>query len=215
MSRRLSLYGQEFGRLTAIDVTVRGGKTYWRCRCLCGNEIEVAGGNLVSGNSTSCGCKNLERLRDNPPSRRHGMTETPTWNTWKSMVERCSDPKRKHYHARGISVHPRWTVFENFLADMGERPEGMTLDRIDSTGNYEPGNCRWATWITQENNRSINRLLTFDGRTMTTADWARESGISRHALFQRLKAGWSVERALTEPMKPDRRRKPRPLPRTG
>lgn len=122
------------------------------------------------------------------------------------MVQRCADPKQRHYGGRGISVDPRWLKFENFLADMGERPEGLTLDRINSAGNYKPGNCRWADWHTQENNRSINRRITFEDQTLTLAQWARVIGCSPEAIGWRLKAGWSVERALTEPMRPDRRR---------
>lgn len=201
MSKRIDLTGQQFGRLSVIAVTgPRDGRLYWHCRCECGTELEVAGGNLRSGNSTSCGCKTVQRMRNNPPARRHGYTGLPTWNSWQSMIQRCNNSQWKHYHGRGITVCERWQVFENFLADMGERPPGTTLDRIDNEGNYEPGNCRWADHRTQLNNRSnFNRHLTFEGRTQTMAEWARERGLGVTTLCERLQAGWTTERALTTP----------------
>lgn len=197
MSRRIDLTGQQFGRLTVTAAVEGCGNIYW-CRCECGTELQVRAGNLRSGNSTSCGCKNVQRLRREPIARRHGYTGTPTWNSWSSMIERCSKPAWKYYHGRGITVCDRWLKFENFLADMGERPPGTTLDRIDGNGNYEPANCRWADHQTQLNNRpNFNRRLTFDGRTQTMAEWARELGMGVTTLHERLDMGWSIERALT------------------
>lgn len=116
------------------------------------------------------------------------------------MKQRCLNVKHKSYAiygGRGIKICDRWLEsFEDFLADMGERPEGMTLDRIDVDGDYTPGNCRWATSETQSNNRTNNRLVEYRGVTQTLAKWARELGISRQALRYRLEAGWSVEEAM-------------------
>lgn len=128
------------------------------------------------------------------------MFGTPTYSSWADMVQRCTNPKRKRYAdygGRGIQVCDRWRKFENFLADMGPRPEGMELDRIENDGNYEPGNCRWSTPTTQSNNRRSNRLLSFNGETLTVADWARRTGISAPAIAKRLKRGWSIEKALS------------------
>lgn len=125
---------------------------YLRCRCICGAEKDVRRDHLRNGASTSCGCAYP------PRNTQHGMNGTPTYRSWAAMKQRCSDdPTRHHYPyyaARGITVCERWrNSFENFLADMGERPEGMTLDRIDVNGHYQPGNCRWADMKTQRANR--------------------------------------------------------------
>lgn len=121
------------------------------------------------------------------------------------MCQRCDGSlskghkSLKYYAERGIVVCERWRSFENFLADMGERPAGTTLDRWpDNDGNYEPGNCRWATAKQQTNNRRSNRWLTFNGRTMTLTGWAREVGIDVMTLKQRLRHHWPIERALQE-----------------
>lgn len=124
---------------------------YVLCRCICGREKEVRRDHLRNSASTSCGCAYP------PRNLRHGMQGTPTWQSWTAMRQRCNaGPGRHHYQyyaARGITVCERWRSFENFLTDMGERPEEMTLDRINVDGNYEPGNCRWADVKTQRANR--------------------------------------------------------------
>lgn len=135
---------------------------------------------------------------------------SPTYQSWRSMIARCRDarsPSFRFYGARGISVCDRWKDFATFLQDMGERPAGTTLDRIDNAKGYEPGNCRWSTQVEQQNNRSTNRRIEFQGRTQTLAEWARELGLPQGLLWHRLGSGWSVERALTEPRgaKPQRK----------
>lgn len=135
------------------------------------------------------------------PAFKHGMVHTPTWTTWQHMLRRCRDPKHPRwdcYGGRGITVCDRWQSFENFVADMSERPEGTTLDRWPNRdGNYEPGNCRWATPSEQNGNRRNVALLTFGGKTMHAKDWARETGLNYWTLRKRLKAGWPLARALT------------------
>ena len=141
-------------------------------------------------------------------SQRHGMYGTPTWIAWQAMQARCRDPKRRdygRYGGRGITVCARWETFELFFADMGTRPAGTTLDRIDGDGHYEPGNCRWATAIQQNRNRSNNRRLTYRGMTLCIADWSERTGISPTTLWRRLKRGWSVEQALGLPLMPNQR----------
>ena len=136
---------------------------------------------------------------------RHGGHGTLTYARWKSMMQRCHQPKAtnyKHYGAKGIVVCERWHDFAAFRADMGECPgHGITLDRIDNTQGYEPENCRWATIAEQNRNRSHCVQLTHEGRTMILRDWAAEIGISPNALAQRLYLGWTIERALTTPIK--------------
>jgi hypothetical protein len=138
---------------------------------------------------------------------RHGHSSadarTPTYRSWRAMTARCTHPsnaKFTNYGGRGIKVCERWKSFPNFLADMGERPAGTSIDRIDSNGNYEPGNCQWLDHSQNCAKSRANRLLTLDGKTQSVAAWARETGISRQAIYERLLTGWSVETALTKPM---------------
>jgi hypothetical protein len=133
------------------------------------------------------------------------MHGTRTYQSWISMRQRCQNPNHTayaNYGGRGIKVCERWSSFEDFLADMGERPEGCSLDRIDGDGDYEPGNVRWASSKTQSRNwRDANNLVTFDGRTQPLASWSEEFGIEHHTLQYRLRAGWSAEKALTTPVR--------------
>jgi hypothetical protein len=130
----------------------------------------------------------------------HKMTGTPTWRSWQAMKQRCRDKNCKDYEfygARGVKVCARWSSFKNFFADMGLRPEGATLDRKDSTGNYEPSNCRWADKFQQKHNRTDNIQLEFKGKTQPLAVWARELEIHFETLRHRLRRGWTVEEAFT------------------
>lgn len=136
----------------------------------------------------------------------HGMSYTATYQSWQSMKRRCNaSPTHKdhytNYVQRGIKVCVRWQTFLNFLADMGERPAGATLERTDNDKGYEPGNCKWATQSEQLRNTRRTIRLTFNGKTQSLADWADEIGIHREVLRHRLSYhGWSVEKALTTPV---------------
>jgi hypothetical protein len=121
------------------------------------------------------------------------------------MCQRCFNPNEDHfanYGGRGITVCERWRRYPNFLADMGEAPPKMTLERIDNNGNYEPGNCRWATKAEQARNRRTNVYLTHNGKTMCATDWAIALGVAKQIITNRKKAGWSDERCLTQPVIP-------------
>ena len=137
---------------------------------------------------------------------RAGASESPTYTSWRAMVDRCTQPghtKWAQYGGAGVTVCARWLGdrgFATFLADMGERREGMTLDRIDRTRGYQPGNCRWATSSQQALNRSITRTLAHpDGRVMALTEWARVSGLKVATLWKRLQSGWPIEKAVAEP----------------
>lgn len=129
------------------------------------------------------------------------MSGTATYAAWQSMINRCVRPSAKHYEyygGRGIKVCDRWRhSFHAFFEDMGEKPDGFSLGRIDNDGNYEPGNCRWEAFSDQQNNKRSNRFVTFQGRTLTVAQWAQETGLSRYTISGRLDRGWPVDEALT------------------
>jgi len=204
--------GERFGRLTVVGPHARrenGGqmRTYWRCRCDCGNYVEVFVGSLTEGLTQSCGCYRDEvsgaRFKDWNERRSTGHCREPLYGTWTSMVSRChseNDQAYCYYGARGISVCARWREsFEAFRDDMGPRPSGRTLDRVNNDGDYTRENCRWATTQEQHRNRRGLCLLTFQGKTQTITEWAAEVGIPRVTLYGRRRRGWSVERTLTEP----------------
>lgn len=143
------------------------------------------------------------------PSKSHGMTRlpngnrNPTYIVWRTMKDRCLNPNSENfarYGGRGIKVCESWMVFANFLADMGERPPGMTLDRFpNNDGDYEPSNCRWTTRKANSRNRCDNRLVTFKGETKTLAEWAESTGLGTPTLQGRVRMRWSVEDMLTRP----------------
>jgi hypothetical protein len=172
-------------------------------RCDCGNEKPMGLHHVKHGRTISCGCENARRSSSR--FTKHGAYKTSTYKSWNAMIQRCHNPNSTsyaQYGGRGISVCIQWAGADGYLQfarDVGERPNGTTLDRIDSNGNYEPGNVRWATPKTQQNNRRITKLITHDGVTLSQSEWAERLGLSRNAISERLRAGWSVERALTEP----------------
>lgn len=201
MTIPIDLTGQRFGRLRVVrsEKTEKGLR--WLCLCDCGNTPLVASGGMRTGRTRSCGCLHIEATRAR--RLRHGMSGTTEYRIWKSMVARCENPKRgcwHHYGGRGIKVCARWRAsFDLFFADMGHRPSPRhTIDRINNDGDYEPGNCRWATQAEQLNNKRCNVLLTFNGETLTQSQWARRLGISHGTLSWRVKKH-GVTRALSMP----------------
>lgn len=204
------LTGKSFGRWTVVRLA-SSPPARWLCRCECGNERIVKAQPLKTGDSTSCGCRSSEvrASRMRALNRTHGATDSPTFQSWMRMRHRCSKPNSKDYKrygGRGIAVCERWALFENFLADMGERPPGMTLDRIDNNGPYSPENCRWATASQQQRNKRNSQRLTYRNETMSVMDWADRVGIPWYRVKSRLRLGWDIEHALFVPYSRGRRR---------
>lgn len=217
--------GDVFGRLTVErslpSEKVRGDTIeWWSCRCACGAVANVRDRALKYGRKKSCGCAKEECKRAIGGyvgrQTKHGGCKnrecSPEYSCWQGLLARCRYPKHKQYAdygGRGITIADRWVGdrgFENFLADMGARPPGTTLDRYpDNDGPYAPSNCRWATRTEQARNKRNSHFLTFNGHTATMAEWAERTGFSYSAIMQRIRGGWSVERALTEPVRNQRR----------
>lgn len=204
------LIGQKFGRMTVLAFDCREKrKRWWLCRCDCGAIKRACHSDLLNGATKSCGCLHGSQLAAAHAAKtihgHSGKRHTPTYATWHSMKQRCLNSNSSHYHlygGKGVSICERWLTFENFLADMGRRPAGRSIDRIDSAGNYEPSNCRWATPIEQGNNTKRNVFVEYQGERFTVAQLARQKSVKPSVLGGRLDMGWDIERALTEPVQP-------------
>lgn len=189
---RENLSGQQFGRLTVLrEVPTDKSHRSWLCECSCGTEKVVGHTALKSGATQSCGC--LRRESTTKQMTKHGASARGNWTRayriWAGMVARCeikSATGYDRYGAKGVKVCDRWKNFENFLADMGEPPAGMSIDRIDGALGYEPENCRWATRQQQNENRKSVRWIEFDGKRMNVAQWARHLGINKSTLLEAL-----------------------------
>lgn len=151
----------------------------------------------------------VRRTTKGQPKTTHGQWRTPEYKVWAAMLKRCratTGREHKNYSARGITVCDRWIRFENFIADMGKRPDGATLDRINNDGNYEPDNCRWATPLQNHRNRRNTRMVTIGGQTKHITEWARERGLSINTVTVRIHRGYTPEQALqVQHYKPGRR----------
>lgn len=199
--RRHNLAGKRFGRWYVLcesenDRNERR-EVFWHCICDCGVTRDVKAGSLTQGKSISCGCARLESVVT------HGMTHTPTFKSWESMKQRClnaGSADYPRYGGRGISVHAPWIdSFDTFFRDMGQRPKGTSLDRIDVNGDYTPSNCQWSTRSKQQRNKSNQVQVTAFGKTQTAGIWELETGVPSKVILWRVAHGWSPENAVSVP----------------
>ena len=198
------------GRLTQVgfSFTISQGRRKVRhavFQCECGQRLVMKIGNVKSNGSQSCGCLHREISRQlltgNTNTRTHNLKKTGTYNSWQSMKSRCSNEKQAsfpQYGGRGLVVCDRWrNSFENFLEDMGVRPEGCSIDRIDNEKGYSPDNCRWSSSKQQNRNRRNNVMLTIDGESKTVAEWCENpSAASDGNIYYRIERGWSAKEAV-------------------
>lgn len=187
--------GQKYNFLTVLcRLRKQGHNWVWSCLCDCGAKTEVLGSNIRSGNTKSCGCHKGQAI--SKAMTIHGKSGTRCHWLWQNMMRRCYDAKNPafgNYGGRGITVCARWHEFETFYADMGERPAGHSLDRIENQFGYSLENCRWATRTDQARNTRANVMITRDGQTKTLAEWAELTGIPYSRLHARRRLGWGDE----------------------
>lgn len=199
----IDLTGLRFSRLIVIcrDTELIYKDVHWNCLCDCGNKFSVGGYLLRNCKTKSCGCYRQDTAKNLKLT--HGLKGSRTWNTWMNMIQRCCNPNNTawlRYGGRGISVCSEWRLFVNFRNDMGDVPTDMSLERIDVNGDYCKYNCCWATPKQQARNRRSSKLLSHDGLNLTIAEWSERLGISQSVIGSRIGNGWSVDRALTEPL---------------
>lgn len=210
MGKFIDITGQKFHRLEVIRVHRRsqnGTDTLWWCKCKCGKELAVRSYCLRKNRTRSCGCYQPEAAARSNTT--HGHTKdgqvSAAYSSWAAMIDRCTNPNNPQYHnygERGIAVYQEWLEsFDAFIQHIGPIPQDgqrYTLDRIDNTKNYEPGNVRWADSITQANNKRNNVKLTAFGETLTLPQWSRRTGIPIRTMRNRLLAKWDHEKIVTQ-----------------
>lgn len=195
MSTRKDLTGQKFGKLTIIKYVYTDSyrRAIWRCKCECGNVIEVRGDMLRNGNTKSCGCL----------CTTHHKSNTRLYHTWQQMKGRCYNKNNKDYRdygARGIVVCDEWKndfqAFYNWAMDNGYQ-ENLTIDRIHPNGNYTPNNCRWADITTQNRNKRNNINFEYKGETHCLTEWCKILGLKYSRVRNRVRRlNWPIEKAL-------------------
>lgn len=195
---------QRFGRLRLLERTVMTKRAKWLALCDCGNVTEVWASSLQAGSTKSCGCLRAEVV--GAKNTTHGESKTALYRVWAAMLERCNKPESpsyRNYGARGIKVCKRWNSYAAFKKDVGDRPSLLhSLDRVDNDKDYRPSNVRWATRKEQARNTRRNIKIEYAGRVQTAADWAKETGISRATLLDRLQIQkLTAAEALTRPLK--------------
>ena len=206
--------GEVFHKLTVLEQVAShpiSKNRMVRCACACGNEAVKDWSSVWRGKTRSCGCMKADKARANGyASKTHGKRHSREYAIWRGLHTRCynvSDPGYRNYGALGIKVCDRWHKFENFYADMGDRPTpGHSIDRIDVDGSYSPENCRWATNAEQQRNKRNTVWVEWNGERLCVRDWEDRLGFPKEVVYSRLKNGWPVERAMTEPLHTEKSR---------
>ncbi len=182
---------ERFGSLRVIKLigSDKHSKRIWQCHCDCGNVVIVPTGDLRSGHTKSCGCLKVSRMRT------HGMHNTRTYRIWRAMLNRSRQQQYAKYYSE-ISVCERWTRFEDFLEDMGDAPDGLSIDRIDNSLGYSPSNCRWATQKQQTRNTRRRKEYELNGKRMSLIEWSEHLGVSHELLRGRVRRGWRFQDAV-------------------
>lgn len=205
----IDITNQSFGKLFIVRYygKDKGGRSQWLCKCKCGKEVIVEGYNLRSGHSKSCGCSKSESTIKAKTT--HGASKTATYRTWRSIINRCENPNTQSFHlygGRGIKICARWRSFSNFLLDMGEKPIGMSIDRIDNDGDYEPSNCKWSTNKEQSSNTRRNHRITYMGETKILTQWIEDCNLSKSSFYYHLKKSNDSLQALLSTKKYSKKR---------
>ena len=204
MSKKLDIANKRFGKLTVLemcDYRDKHRKTLWKCRCDCGKELVVNGSALTSGNTKSCGCVHKEFMRN--LSAKHNESKSKLFQVWQSMKQRCSNKNSKsykNYGGRGIRVCQEWCndyiVFKTWAIENGYK-EGLSIDRINNNGNYEPSNCRWTTRKVQNSNPTRTHYIEYNGKIYTMKELSNLLGINYHTFANRiLTYKWTIEEAI-------------------
>ena len=201
MPKIVDLGGQRFGKLLVMCSvgSDKRGNRLWECRCDCGGATKVTTSNLRRGHSRSCGCG---KGKNPNPKTKHGKHDSPIYDIWTAMKQRCLNPNcdaYRNYGGRGITLCKSWHQFENFYADMGDPPNGLTLDRIDNDGNYEVNNCRWVSRKRQQRNMRTSVKVEYEGKSVLLADLFDRlalPGLKYNTVHQRIHNGWPVQKAL-------------------
>lgn len=197
--QKAEMMHKRFGRLLVYSDAGKDhrGEYQYVVLCDCGESKVLRGSAMRKGSAKSCGC--LRRETTAAKNHKHGGVGTPTYESWIGMKNRClyeSQPAYMRYGGAGVTIDPAWMDFSKFFADMGERPDGMTLDRVDNAKGYFKDNCRWSTVAEQNRNTRQNVFLTHNGKTMCMKDWANETGIPYTTIQDRVRRGFPVERIL-------------------
>ena len=205
MPKIIDMTGQVFGKLYVLSRVPATGQARWLCNCSCGEQTIQAGYDLRKGLIVSCGCTRREKLAVGLFTT-HGMTRTKEYIAWLNMRNRCYRTNSRDYErygAKGIIVCDAWRdSFESFFLDMGKCPEGYSLDRVDSSANYESSNCRWASLETQANNKLRIKTATINGVTKSLAIWCKQFNLPHRTIRARVyERGWEPERAILTPIR--------------
>lgn len=187
-TKKVNIVGKKFGKLlieSEVELRNKNGHILYLCLCDCGNKKEILGASIRQGLTKSCGCEHISAIK------KHGMDGTPIYKTWVGMRNRCNNPKNRaypEYGGRGIKVCDRWNnSFTDFFLDMGNKPDGHSIDRINVNGNYEPENCRWATSKQQQDNRRNSVCVIVDGIRYAPSDYAKLIGLTVSGANKRMR----------------------------